>query len=291
MSITVDNALIMAAGAASRFAPLSYETPKGLLPVRGEVLIERQIRQLREAGIRDIYVVVGYQKEKFFYLQEKFGIRIIENPDYETKNNPSSLWAARDILGNTYVCSSDNYFVEDPFSSTVEDSYYAAVYAPGKTEEWCLTEDEDGRIRGVTIGGEDAWVMLGHTFWSRGFSQRFLSLLEPLYDRPEVYGRLWEKFYMDHLDVLRMKARHYPPDMIFEFDSLEELRDFDPVYREHSGSPILARLAEQLRCGEGELTRFSALYGNDNTAVGCTFHCGGKTCRYHYREQRLEILP
>ena len=41
----------MAAGTSSRFAPLSYETHKSLLTVRGEVLIERQIRQLQEAGV------------------------------------------------------------------------------------------------------------------------------------------------------------------------------------------------------------------------------------------------
>ncbi|MBQ1982979.1 MAG: NTP transferase domain-containing protein, partial [Clostridia bacterium] len=47
----VDNAVIMAAGTASRFAPLSYERPKALISVKGEVLIERQIRQLKEAGV------------------------------------------------------------------------------------------------------------------------------------------------------------------------------------------------------------------------------------------------
>ena len=67
----VDNAIIMAAGMSTRFAPISYEKPKGLLNVRGEVLIERQIRQLHEAGITDIAVVVGYKKELFFYLEQK----------------------------------------------------------------------------------------------------------------------------------------------------------------------------------------------------------------------------
>ena len=44
----VNNAIIMAAGMSSRFAPLSYERPKGLLNVKGEILIEREIRQLQE---------------------------------------------------------------------------------------------------------------------------------------------------------------------------------------------------------------------------------------------------
>ena len=78
----VENAVIMAAGLSSRFAPLSYERPKGVLKVRGEVLVERQIRQLKEAGIDDIAVVVGYMKEQFFYLEDAFGVDIVVNEDY-----------------------------------------------------------------------------------------------------------------------------------------------------------------------------------------------------------------
>ena len=62
------NAIILAAGKSSRFAPFTYEKPKGLFRVKGEILVERQIEQLLQAGISDIYVVVGYMKEKFFYL-------------------------------------------------------------------------------------------------------------------------------------------------------------------------------------------------------------------------------
>ena len=71
--------LVMAAGLSSRFAPISYERPKGVLKVRGEVLIERQIRQLLEAGIDDITVVVGYKKEEFFYLEDLFGVKVVVN--------------------------------------------------------------------------------------------------------------------------------------------------------------------------------------------------------------------
>ena len=77
----VDNAIIMAAGLSSRFAPLSYERPKALLEVKGEILIERQIRQLKEAGIDNITIVVGYMKEKFYYLKEKFNVDIVVNEE------------------------------------------------------------------------------------------------------------------------------------------------------------------------------------------------------------------
>lgn len=109
----------MAAGLSQRFAPLSYERPKGLLKVRGEILIERQIRQLLDIGISDITVVVGYKKEHFFYLESEFGVRIVANPEYATRNNNSSLWVVREHLANTYICCADNYFLDNPFEPYV----------------------------------------------------------------------------------------------------------------------------------------------------------------------------
>lgn len=78
----VNNAIIMAAGTASRFAPLSFEVHKALIEVKGEVLIERQIRQLKEAGINEVIIVTGYKAEQFEYLKDKFGVKLIHNLDY-----------------------------------------------------------------------------------------------------------------------------------------------------------------------------------------------------------------
>ena len=64
----VTNAIILAAGKSKRFKPISDYCPKGLSIVKGEVLIERQIKQLQAVGISDITIVVGYKKEMFFYL-------------------------------------------------------------------------------------------------------------------------------------------------------------------------------------------------------------------------------
>ena len=81
------NAIILAAGKSNRFAPFTYEKPKGLFRVKGEILIERQIEQLLEAGITDIYIVVGYMKEKFFYLEQKYGVKLLVNNDFGKKGN------------------------------------------------------------------------------------------------------------------------------------------------------------------------------------------------------------
>lgn len=250
MGYTVDNAIIMAAGLSSRFAPISYRTPKGLITVRGEVLIERQIKQLREAGINDIIVVVGYKKEQFYYLKDKFGVTIVENPEYRTRNNHSTIKAAAPYLRNSYICSSDNYFTENPFEKEVEESYYAAVFSEGETQEWCLDTDADDRITDVRIGGCAQWYMMGHVFWSEEFTKTFLEILDDVYNELGTAQLLWESIYMQNLDRLKMKIRRYDADVIREFDSLDDLREFDESYRDYMKNVIAEDVLEIINLAE-----------------------------------------
>lgn len=251
----VKNAVIMAAGLSSRFAPISYERPKGVLKVRGEVLIERQIRQLQEAGINDITVVVGYKKEEFFYLGDLFGIDIVVNPDYASRNNNSTIKRVASKLGNTYICSSDDYFTSNPFEKYVYEAYYASVYVEGDTDEYCLqTKGKDGLITGVGIGGADSWIMLGHVYWDAGFSARFLEILEEVYDDPDTAGKLWEDVYLDHIGQLRMVKREYASGDIWEFDSLDELREFDPDFIDNVDSEIMDNIAGVLECSRRDIS-------------------------------------
>ncbi|NLC84164.1 MAG: NTP transferase domain-containing protein [Ruminococcaceae bacterium] len=231
MTQKVDNAIIMAAGLSSRFDQSAQGKPKALVSVKGEILLERQIRQLLEAGIPEIYLVIGYKAEMFSYLQDLYPVHLIHNPDYAERNNNGSIYAVRKVLRNSYICSADNYFVKNPFEPEVAECYYAAVYAEGRTKEWCLLLDEDDYIRGVTIGGRDSWYMYGHAYWDEDFSRRFVTILEENYEKEETRPLLWESIYLKNLDTLKMKVRKYPADMIYEFDTVDELMAFDLAYR------------------------------------------------------------
>lgn len=286
----VDNAVIMAAGTSSRFAPLSFEKPKALITVNGEVLIERQIRQLKEAGISDIYIVVGYKGEMFEYLKEKCGVHILENSEYLIRNNNSSIYAAKDILKNTYICSADNYFSENPFECEVDESYYAAVYAEGPTKEWCMETDEEEIICKVEVGGENAWYMLGHTFWSEEFSKKFVEILMGIYELPETKPLFWENIYIDHIDELRMKMRKYRENIVFEFDTLDELREFDKSYINDTRSKIIKEVAVQLACEEKEILQVNAYKDDSNEAAGFSFVCGDQHYKYSYKDKMLRSL-
>jgi len=249
----VDNAVILAAGLSSRFAPISYEKPKGLLTVRGEVLIERQIEQLLETGINEIIVVVGYKKELFFYLEEKYGVHIVVNPDFAARNNHSSLMRVREMLGNTYICVSDNYLATNPFRQYEWKASYSAEYADGPTDEWCLQFNKKNRITGATIGGKDSWYMADHAYFDRTLSERFVEILEAEYDDPRTVDKLWETLFIEHVDELDMEVRFHEPGEIYEFDSLDEMKDFDPLFLENIDLEIFDNIVAVLGCSKSEI--------------------------------------
>ncbi len=243
-----DNAVIMAAGMSSRFAPLSYEKPKGLLKTKGQVLIERQIEQLQASGINDITIVVGYMKEMFFYLADKYNVDIVINEDYYKYNNPSTLMKVKNKLKNTYICSSDDYFNINVFDPYVYHSYYAAKYCEGETEEYCLFTDRKDKIVKVEIGGENRWYMIGHAYFDRDFSEKFVKILEEEYRSEYSRTLLWENLYMKHIKELDMYIRRYKEEDIYEFDSLDELRAFDPYYINNTDSKIFDNICKVLKC-------------------------------------------
>ena len=117
-------AVILAAGYGMRMVPINMEYSKALLEVNGEPLIERQIKQLREAGVEQIYVVVGFMKEKFDYLIDEYGVELIVNPQYAVKNNLHSLMLAKDHLNNCYVVPCDIWCSRNPFDKDELYSWY-----------------------------------------------------------------------------------------------------------------------------------------------------------------------
>ncbi len=254
------NAIILAAGTASRFVPLSQECPKGLLEVKGEILIERQIRQLQEAGISEIYVVVGYKAEMFGYLKSKFGVEIVFNEDYARYNNTSSMIRVLDKLSNTFICSSDNYFPKNVFKGDPIQSYYSALYAQGPTSEYCLHTDEKDCIKGVDIGGQDSWYMVGHVYFSKDFSDHFKEILKKEYYQDETRLGYWEDVYIKNLEKLPpIKVNRYNNSDIREFDSLDELRQFDTSYLKDTRSKTIKKIADRLGCEESEMTGFTKI--------------------------------
>lgn len=260
----VDGAVILAAGFGSRFVPLTYERPKGLLKVNGERMIERQIRQLREVGITDITLVVGYLKEAFEYLIDLYGVKLLYNPDFSTMNNISSVYHAASLFEgrNMYLLSSDNWMRENLFHTYEPGSWYAAVHVSGETREWVLHYNKKEVITGVEVGGRDADVMYGPVYLSRAFSAALLPALKEAYRTPGKEQYYWENVYLDLLAAKKappLSVNLQPDGVIYEFENLEELRAFDASYRDHSDSKAMALISEVFQVPESEITGIECL--------------------------------
>ena len=257
----IDNAIILAAGMSTRFVPFNYEKPKGLLEVKGEVMIERLIRQLLEKKITDIVIVVGYMKEKFEYLHDKFNVTLVETTDYAVKNNYASVYAAKEYLKNSIITSSDLYFEENIFQTYAYDAYYCTVFIPGKTAERGIETDDNDRILKTFYGDKcyDIWVTLGYAFFSKRMSDNYLKIMDVEFDLPETAPKFWADIQDEHLEELFMYAKRVDSQIIHEFDSLEELREFDNKYLVNSGSAIMKKLCKLLAVQENKLTDIESL--------------------------------
>ncbi|MEY8437345.1 phosphotransferase [Atopobiaceae bacterium 24-176] len=277
----VRNAVILAAGAGTRLSPLSFERPKAAFEVRGEVLVERQIRQLRAAGVQDVAVVVGHMKEAFFYLEEDFGVTLIENPDHAARNNNGSVWAARSWLGNSYVVSSDEYFCENPFRPYRYESTFSVCRAAGPTSEQVVELDSQGHIAQVSVGGDAGDLyLLGPAYLSRDFAERYLAVLGAEYDRAATASKLWEQVFAEHAAELPMAIEELPAGTVFEFDYLGDLMAFDRDFFANVDSAILENICATLGCSRNEICGLAPVSAG-LTNLSTVFSVGG--ARYIYR--------
>lgn len=296
----VDGAVITAAGFGSRFVPLSFETPKGLLEVFGVRMIDRQIEQLHEVGITDITLMVGYLKEKFEYLIDKYDVKLLYNPEFSSKNTLATIYHAKELFRgkNMYLLASDNWMRENMFHIHECGAWYSTVYMEGETSEWCISSNKKGRITSVWIGGHDCHAMYGPAFLSKTFSDLFIPLIEQYYDRPGTEQFYWEQVLLENIDKLELYSNCQPENQVYEFENLDELRAFDPYYQDHSGNDALHLIShvfqvpeseiQNIRCLKAGMTNHSFLFEINNESYICRIP-GPGTDRLIKRKEEHEV--
>jgi CTP:phosphocholine cytidylyltransferase-like protein/thiamine kinase-like enzyme len=256
--LKVRSAIILAAGSSDISAKSIHSMPKGLFMKNGETLIERQIRQLKEVGITDITVVVGYKQELYFFLMDKWNVNLVINPDLK-KNNIYSLFCAIDKLSSTYICNCDNYFEENPFSQYEFNSYHATVHKEDATRELLVKTNESGRILDVYSGDKSGECIYGHAYLDPHFSSRFKKYLRAEISNFRVSSLFWEEFFAKHVDNLDMYSHHYSSDEIAEFDSIQEIQNIDGLFLGNVSKIVNAKICEVLHCQEGDIQNIEIL--------------------------------
>ena len=223
----------MAAGRGSRLQPLTLSTPKPLIKVNGQRMIDTVIQGLRANGIKEIHVVVGYQKEKFECLKETYeGLSLIENPYYDTCNNISSLYVARDLLEDSIITDADLLIYDSSIlSPAFERSGYNCVWTDAPTDEWLLTLKDDIVTHCSRTGGKSGWQLYSISRWTAEDGRNLKKHLEFQFEQKRNRQIYWDDVAMFcHPDDYRLGIREMQPGAMAEVDSLEELVKLDADY-------------------------------------------------------------
>lgn len=233
---TVKRAIIMAAGIGKRMQPVTFETPKPLIRVNGIRIIDTVIQGLNSNNIFEIYVVVGYMKEKFYSLEKEYpGVKIIENPYYNTCNNISSLYMVRDHIDDALILDGDQMIYNDAIlQPEFERSGYNCVWTDTDTDEWLLTV-KNGIVKSCSrSGGKGGWQLYSISRWTAQDGRKLKKHLELEFELKKNQQIYWDDIALFchpedyHLGIQEMDRKD-----VIEIDSIYELAQLDNHYKKY----------------------------------------------------------
>lgn len=229
----VKRAVFIAAGFGTRLVPITLNTPKPLVRVRGERIIDGLLDACVSLDIEEIYVVRGYLAEQFDQLLYKYPmIHFLENPAYNESNNISSALEARHLLSNAYVFESD-LLLHNP--SILKKYHYTTNFLGfrvKRTDDWCFRV-KDGIIQEEMIGGEgdDIRQMVGISYWNDADGKKLSLDIADVYESPGGKERYWEQVPLVYKkDGYRVELCECEREDVTEIDTFRELKTYDRTY-------------------------------------------------------------
>jgi CTP:phosphocholine cytidylyltransferase-like protein len=227
----VKRAVFIAAGFGSRLVPITLNTPKPLVRVKGVRIIDTLLDAVCTAEIEEIIIVRGYFSEQFDQLKYKYpNIQFLENPLYNESNNISSAMCVRFLLQNAYVLESD-LVLNNP--GLISKYQYASNYLGvpvERTDDWCF-ETRNGIITRVRVGGRNCHHMFGISYWSQTDGAKLADHIKQVYEMPGGKERYWDQVSLEYfIKDYSVEVRECSFDDIIEIDTFNELKKIDKTY-------------------------------------------------------------
>ena len=162
----IDKALILAAGKGTRMWPLTDNTPKPLLPLCGVPIIRRQIDELKKIGVKNIYILIGYQmKEISDYLGDggEYGVKIEYIVQAELKGTGHAILQAEGkIKGKFYCINGDTTIDRNNLEKMDEnsDSTYMMVTKVSDATRFGVVNSKKGKLVSIVEKGMSGEAMI-----------------------------------------------------------------------------------------------------------------------------------
>lgn len=248
------NAVILAAGYGIRMVPINSETPKAMLEINGEPLIERLIKQLQQASVNDITIVVGFKKESFEYLIDKYNVKLVVNMEYHEMNNLHSLQKTAGQIGNTYILPCDIWCAENPFSETELYSWYMVNDQ--------IAEESNVRVNRnlelvLTRTGTDGNGMVGIAYLLDKDAKTVIDLLDKYSQDSRYDNAFWEET-LYHAGKMIVNAKVIDKNKVYEINTFEQLRELDGQSK-NLKVQIMSVIAQALNIDENEITNINVM--------------------------------
>ena len=195
-------AIILAAGLGTRLRPMTENTPKALVKVNQKPLVEYQIEFLKERGIDEIIIVVGYLKEQFDYLKEKYGVRLVFN---------------------------DKYLFKNMFRNDLKRSTYFSVYREDCDNEWFLVYGDDYKVQDIIVDSKAGRILSGVSFWDAPTAEKIVGFIDKAYASGEFVDLYWDNMVKDNIKELDVYVEELEGNSIYEIDSVKDYQKLEEI--------------------------------------------------------------